>query len=260
MTRQTGDDPLDELRRSNPIETDDVPSASLARLRARTQEVIAMDHRPRRTRLPAPVAAGVAIVALVLVAFALLPGARVGPAPTAPPIAVASPTPTPTTAAPTPTTAAPTPTTAAPTPTTAAPTPTTAAPTPTTAAPTPTPPGPTSTPPGPTGPGGMIGACVEPYSLDALRRRAFAFDGTVTAIRGDEVTFSVRTRYRGPAIADPTLVATGMTGTSVTPGGGPTLTVGERYLVAGEDRFVWGCGYTQPYDPAVAADWATALR
>jgi hypothetical protein len=239
MTRQTGDDPLDELRRSNPIETDDVPSASLARLRARTQEVIAMDHRPRRTRLPAPVAAGVAIVALVLVAFALLPGARVGPAPTAPPIAVASPTPTPTTAAPTPTTAAPTPTTAAP---------------------TPTPPGPTSTPPGPTGPGGMIGACVEPYSLDALRRRAFAFDGTVTAIRGDEVTFSVRTRYRGPAIADPTLVATGMTGTSVTPGGGPTLTVGERYLVAGEDRFVWGCGYTQPYDPAVAADWATALR
>jgi hypothetical protein len=105
----------------------------------------------------------------------------------------------------------------------------------------------------------MIGACVEPYSLDALRRRAFAFDGTVTAIRGDEVTFSVRTRYRGPAIADPTLVATGMTGTSITPGGGPTLTVGERYLVAG-DRFVWGCGYTQPYDPAVAADWATALR
>ena len=235
MTRQTGDDPLDELRRSNPIETDDVPSASLARLRARTQEVIAMDHRPRRTRLPAPVAAGVAIVALVLVAFALLPGARVGPAPTAPPIAVASPTPTPTTAAPTPTTAAPTPTPPGPT-------------------------GPTSMPPGPTGPGGMIGACVEPYSLDALRRREFAFDGTVTAIRGDEVTFSVRTRYRGPAIADPTLVATGMTGTSITPGGGPTLTVGERYLVAGEDRFVWGCGYTQPYDPAVAADWATALR
>ena len=83
---------------------------------------------------------------------------------------------------------------------------------------------------------------------------------TVTAIRGDEVTFSVRTRYRGPAIADPTLVATGMTGTSITPGGGPTLTVGKRYLVAGEDRFVWGCGYTQPYDPAVAADWAAALR
>jgi hypothetical protein len=51
-----------------------------------------------------------------------------------------------------------------------------------------------------------------------------------------------------------------MTGTTVTPGGGPTLVVGERYLVAGEDRFVWGCGFTQPYGEVAAAEWAATFQ
>jgi hypothetical protein len=37
-----------------------------------------------------------------------------------------------------------------------------------------------------------------------------------------------------------------MTGTSVTSAGGPNLGVGERYLVAGDDEFVWACGFAQP--------------
>lgn len=56
-----------------------------------------------------------------------------------------------------------------------------------------------------------------------------------------------------------TLTATGMTGTSVTSAGGPSLAAGERYLVAGDAEFAWACGFTQPYDAAVAAQWAEAL-
>ena len=57
-----------------------------------------------------------------------------------------------------------------------------------------------------------------------------------------------------------TLTASGMTGTSVTSAGGPNLAVGERYLVAGDETFVWACGFTQAYDEGVAADWAEAAR
>lgn len=112
--------------------------------------------------------------------------------------------------------------------------------------------------PDPSG-GTNIGSCVEQYSLANLTRRAFAFDGTVTAIAGDAVTFAIGTSYRGVLGDTVTLTATGMTGVSITSAAGPTLEVGERYLVSGEERFAWGCGFTQPYDPAVAAEWAAAF-
>jgi hypothetical protein len=69
----------------------------------------------------------------------------------------------------------------------------------------------------------------------------------------------VHRTYRGPAGGSITLDAPGMTGTTITSSGGPQLVVGSRYLVAGDDRFVWGCGFTQPYDEAVAATWAATL-
>ena len=100
--------------------------------------------------------------------------------------------------------------------------------------------------------------CVEQYSLETLKHRGFAFDGTVTSISGDEVTFSVGERYLGPPASTVTLSATGMTGTTITSAGGPNLAVGHRYLVAGEDHFAWACGFTQPYDAAVAAQWKQA--
>lgn len=112
-------------------------------------------------------------------------------------------------------------------------------------------------------PGASVGTgsamCVEQYSLDALANRTFAFDGTVQAIDGDSVTFAVNSAYRGATGDTITLEAAGMTGTSITSAGGPNLAVGERYLVAGDDRFVWACGFTQPYDAGVAGDWAAAL-
>ena len=112
-------------------------------------------------------------------------------------------------------------------------------------------------------PGGSIGtgsaACVEQYSPTTLANRSFAFDGSVSAIDGEQVTFTIGTAYRGAAGGTITLDAPGMTGTAITSAGGPNLAVGERYLVAGDDHFVWACGYTQPYDAAVGAEWAAAL-
>lgn len=102
-------------------------------------------------------------------------------------------------------------------------------------------------------------SCVEPYSRTALAKRDFAFDGTVTAIDGDRVTFAIGRSFHGAADATMTLDAPGMSGASITSAGGPSLVVGSRYLVAGDDRFAWACGYTQPYDDAVAAEWAAAL-
>ncbi|MBA2700634.1 MAG: hypothetical protein H0U58_02900 [Chloroflexi bacterium] len=118
-------------------------------------------------------------------------------------------------------------------------------------------------------PGGSVGSvgsagvgsasCVEPYSGPAsIANRTLAFDGTVTAISGDKVTFAVNAAYRGAGDPTITLDAEGMTGTTITSAGGPNLAVGERYLVAGDDHFVWSCGYTQPYDAALAAQWQAA--
>ena len=102
-------------------------------------------------------------------------------------------------------------------------------------------------------------SCVEQYSTTALKKRAFAFAGTVTAITGDEVTFTVDKAFKGARDPSIKLTATGMTGTAITSLGGPNLAVGQRYLVAGEAHFAWACGFTQPYDASVAAEWATAF-
>lgn len=107
-------------------------------------------------------------------------------------------------------------------------------------------------------PGTGIGSCVETYSPEAVANRDFAFDGTVTTIDGDAVTFAVTEHFVGSGGDEVTLTATGMTGTSITSAGGPNLAAGERYLVAGDDTFVWACGFTQPYDEALAAEWADA--
>lgn len=198
MSEPLGRDPLDELRHADPADPDRLPSASLARVRARVQEATVMHETER----PAPrrgLAIGAGIVALAVVALggavALRPPASEGQAAAS----VGA------------------------------------------------------------GGGGALARCVEQYSLQALKGRDFAFDGTVKAIDGNEVTFTVNEAFRGSDAPEVTLTADGMTGTTITSVGGPTLALGERYLVAGEDRFVWPCGFTQEYDPGVAADWATAL-
>ena len=115
----------------------------------------------------------------------------------------------------------------------------------------------------------IAGMCVEAYSLETLPNRDFAFDGTVTLVADDQVTFAVNQWFVGDQATEVTLTATGLTGGAITSGGGITLegdvtsagdglslVEGERFLVAGSGVFVWSCGFTQRYDAGVASDWA----
>lgn len=93
-----------------------------------------------------------------------------------------------------------------------------------------------------------------------MRHGGGHLDGTVTGIDGDEVAFGVSEVFAGDIGASVTLTASGMTGTAIMSAGDTTLTVGHRYLVAGDGEFAWSCGFTQPYAAAVASDWAEATR
>ncbi len=187
-------DPLEALRAANPVRDQELPSASLGRLRTRVYEVTMGAETDRRPRTGRFARTGTGVLAVATLAVVLVLGANAGAWL-----------------------------------------------------------GPRET----TGPGAAM--CVEQYSLETLGHRAFAFDGKVTAIVGERVTFAIGAAYRGVDGQSVTLDAPGMTGTAITSAGGPNLTVGGRYLVAGESTFAWACGFTQPYDPVVAAAWAAAL-
>jgi hypothetical protein len=122
-------------------------------------------------------------------------------------------------------------------------------------------------------------SCVEAYSPEAVAGRAFAFDGTVTAIGparsnrpGVElplsaVTFEVHTWFGGGSGDTVTVdMDTPPPNTWIEPSV-PRYEIGTRLLVSGEPR--WGgeplddaiahpCGFTRPYDPRTAAEWAAA--
>lgn len=195
MNERFEPDPLDELLDADPVNVDRLSSASLARIRARNEDVMTTSTR-RRQWAPRTIGLGAGLAAVAAIALVLALGGRGGIAP--------------------------------------------------------------GITPG-SSPGTGSAACVEPYSPTALTNRSFAFDGIVSAIDGEQVTFTVSVAYRGVSGETVTLDAPGMTGTAITSAGGPNLAIGERYLVAGDDHFVWSCGYTQPYDAAVATDWAAAF-
>lgn len=194
MNQHRDPDPLDALRAANPVPHDQLPSASLDRLRARVYEEVMSVNPDRQPRVAKFGGARLGLGAVAALAIVLVVGANAGT---------------------------------------------------------------WLTPGGTTGPGSAM--CVEQYSLASLGNRAFAFEGTVTAIAGERVTFSVGTAFRGVDGNTVTLDAPGMTGTAITSAGGPNLVIGGRYLVAGESTFAWACGFTQPYDASVAATWSAAL-
>ncbi|HET9444585.1 MAG TPA: hypothetical protein VFO65_14765 [Acidimicrobiales bacterium] len=118
---------------------------------------------------------------------------------------------------------------------------------------------------GPISPGGpSTGSCVELYGLDTLPHRELAFEGTVTAVEGDAVTFTVGRWFRGDRTPEVTLQGaeglSGLTSAGAGAGVGVGLRPGTRLLVAGDGGFAWSCGFTQPYDEAVARQWAEVLR
>ena len=104
-----------------------------------------------------------------------------------------------------------------------------------------------------------LGSCVEFYDLTTLTHREMAFDGTVQAVEGNQVTFNVGEWFKGGSGATVTLDGNGLTGGAITSAGGPTLSVGQRFHVAGDGGFVWSCGYTQAYSADLATAWRSAL-
>ena len=131
-------------------------------------------------------------------------------------------------------------------------------------------------------PFGGVESCVEGYSPAAVAGRAFAFDGTVTAIGSSisnragaqldlvAVTFRVNKWFRGgtggAVTVDwyPPAQRNSATDSSLGSYG-----VGTRLLVSGEPRWggaaldapiAWTCGFTRYYDPQTAAEWAKATR
>ena len=117
----------------------------------------------------------------------------------------------------------------------------------------------TVTPGAPITPGGVsTGSCVEVYDLQTLANREVAFAGTVSAVDGDSATFDIERSFRGAEGDTLTLRGASALG-GITSAGGPTLKAGARLLVAGDGGFAWACGFTQPYDDAVAAEWETVF-
>ena len=194
MTEPTDPDPIELLRRSNPVDAERLPSANLARTRARVQEKVMTDIQPgagrdlpaRRLRLTIGLAGVTALAAVALLVF--------GPKGSAP-----------------------------------------------------------SVTPSDGGGGGGTAMCIR-FDLEILAQSEFAFDGTVTAIDGESVTFAVGRWYRGAGDASVTLTAPGLGGGAVTDVGSVDFEVGGRYLVSGDAGVVSGCGYSQAYDASAAAD------
>ena len=107
------------------------------------------------------------------------------------------------------------------------------------------------------GAGGGMAMCIQ-FDLETLALAGVAFDGTVTAIDGDAVTFAVGHWYRGSGDSI-TLTEYGLGSGAVSLEGDVGFEVGGRYLVSGSDGIVTGCGFSQAYDDATAADWASAF-
>jgi hypothetical protein len=120
-----------------------------------------------------------------------------------------------------------------------------------------------------------LAECAEKYTPQAVATRAFAFDGTVTGIRGGHndlgyvpVTFAVNEWFRGSNRRTVTVDMAPPKSTSFeTSVSGGTYQVGSRLLVSGEPRrggeplqaaLAWGCGFTRYYDESTATAWATA--
>jgi hypothetical protein len=118
-------------------------------------------------------------------------------------------------------------------------------------APTPTPDAPTDNP------GGGVGmaSCIM-YDPATLPTFETVFDGTVTAIDGDQITFNIETGWKG---VDGSVTLTGPGISVALTGPMPEFEVGGRYLVTAYGSTINGCGYTLAYDADTAATWAAAF-
>jgi hypothetical protein len=126
--------------------------------------------------------------------------------------------------------------------------------------------GPKSGAPGPSPSDGGIGgaagggnaSCIR-YDLELLAQQEFAFDGSVSAIDGESVTFEVGKWYRGSGDSSVTLSQVGQGDGVVMEGILVDFQVGGRYLVSGASGIITGCGYSQAWDAPLEAEWASTF-
>jgi hypothetical protein len=107
--------------------------------------------------------------------------------------------------------------------------------------------------------GGGMASCVEQFSVENLRKRAFAFDGVIRSISVPEresdqptlVTFEVTHWYKGGS-GDGAELKTyerpgAITSASLGQHDPVQLQEGQRVLGSGEDDFLWSCGFSMLY-------------
>ncbi len=103
--------------------------------------------------------------------------------------------------------------------------------------------------------GGGMASCIV-YDPAILTTMDVVFDGSVTAIDGDRVTFKVNDGWKG---ADGSVTLTAPPAAIALTGPLPEFKVGSRYLVTAAGSTINSCGYTLDYDAATAAKWAAAF-
>ena len=103
--------------------------------------------------------------------------------------------------------------------------------------------------------GGGMASCLM-YDPATLPTFDIVFDGTVTAVDGDQVTFDVNEGWKG---ADGSITLTAPDTDVALLGEMPDFKVGGRYLVTAAGSNINACGYTLDYDAATAAAWAAAF-
>jgi hypothetical protein len=108
--------------------------------------------------------------------------------------------------------------------------------------------------------GNATASCIQ-FSEEALARAPIAFDGTVRAIDGQDVTLDVNRWYRSGSGDTVTIHAPDLTGTALE--GGVGFEQGGRYLVSA-DRFEGQivpsiCGFSVTYSDEMAATFARSF-
>jgi hypothetical protein len=103
--------------------------------------------------------------------------------------------------------------------------------------------------------GGGVASCLvyDPANLPTFE---IVFDGTVTAIDGDQITFDVNEGWKG---AEGSITLTAPEVNVALTGPLPEFDVGDRYLVTAAGSTINACGYTLDYDADTAAAWAAAF-
>jgi hypothetical protein len=111
------------------------------------------------------------------------------------------------------------------------------------------------------------GSCVEQYSVETLADRGYAFEGVITDVAAPDdptspdpaaqttsVTFDVVRWYwggSGPSAARRTYAVASSAGEV-------EASIGARLLIAGDEDFIWACGFTQPVTETARSDYEAA--